>query len=98
MESHIEDVCGTIDDIHLLFEANSSSIAVVTNSCTSALQGTLCLPGDDFLPDISAFFLESHTTNLEDFFDDLPLFFIEDDPSIVVVRAHFDSHVHSLYD
>ena len=35
VESHIEDVGDTIDDIHLLFEENSSSIATVTNSCTS---------------------------------------------------------------
>ena len=26
------------------------------------------------------------------------LLFVEDDPSIVVVRAHFDPHVHSLHD
>ena len=36
MESHIEDVGDTIDDICLLFEENNSFIATVTNSCTSA--------------------------------------------------------------
>ena len=98
MESHIEDVGDTIDDIHLLFEVNSFSI--VTNSCTSAQQGTHGLPtlGDDFLPDISTLFIESRTTNLEDFFDDLPLLFAEDDSSTIVAMAHSDPHFHSLYD
>ena len=35
VESHIEDVGDIINDIHLLFEANSSFVAVVTDSCTS---------------------------------------------------------------
>ena len=48
--------------------------------------------------DISALFLKSHTIYLKDFFDDLPLLFAEENPSIVVVRAHFDPHVHSLHD
>ena len=87
-----------IDDIYLLFEVNSSSVEVVTYSCTSAQQGTLCLLGDDFLPDISALFVESHTIFLENFFNDLPLLFAEDDPSTIVLRAHFDPHVHSLHD
>ena len=100
MESHIEDV-GNLDDIHLLFiEENTSSIATVNDSCTLAQQGTLCLLvpalGDDFLIDISSLFIESHTTYLEDFHDDPPLLFVEDDPSTVVVRAHSDPHVHSL--
>ena len=49
--------------------------------------GTLCLPGDDFLTNILGLFLESHTTNLEDFFDDLLLLFAEDNSSIVVAKA-----------
>ena len=42
--------------------------------------------------------MESYTIDLGDFFDDIPLLFAKDDPSIVVVRAHFDPHVHSLHD
>ena len=42
--------------------------------------------------------MESHTIDLEDFLDDLPLIFAKDDPYIVVVRAHSDTHVHSLHD
>ena len=42
--------------------------------------------------------MESHTLDLDDFFDDLPLLFDEDDPFIVVARAHSDPHVHSLHD
>ena len=98
MESHIEDVGDIIDHIHLLFDANCSSIATVTDSCSSTQQGTHGLPGDDFLSDIATLSLESHTTDLEDFFDDLLLLFIKDEPSIVFVRAHFDPHVHSLHD
>ena len=64
--------------------------------------GTLCLPvlvsGDDFLTDILGLFVESHTIDLEDFLDDLPLLFAEDDPSRLVARAHFDPHVHCLHD
>ena len=99
-ESHIEDVGDIIDDIHLLFEENS--ITIVIDSCTLAQQGTPCLPvlasGDDLLSDISALYLESHTIDLEDFLDDLPLLFVEDNPSIVVARAHSNPHVHSLHD
>ena len=36
MESHIEDVGDTLDDIRLLFEENNSSIATVKESCTLA--------------------------------------------------------------
>ena len=50
------------------------------------------------MTNISTLFLESHIVYLEDFFDDLPLLFAEDDPSIVVARAHFDPQVHSLHD
>ncbi len=92
-ESHIEDVEDTIDDIHLLFEANTSFIVAVTNSCTSTQQGTFCLlvpaSGDDFLTDILGFFMESHTIDLEDFFDDLLLLFAKDDPSTVVLVFEF---------
>ena len=90
MESHIEDVGDTIDDIHLLFEANNASIAAVIDSCTSAFQGTNGLSGDDFLPDISALFLESHTTDMEDFFGDLLLLFSEADSSIVIAHSLHD--------
>ena len=93
MESHIEDVGDILDDIHLLFKVNS--IAAVTYS---TLQGTLCLPSDHFLPNISALLLESHTTFFEDLFDDLPLLFAENNSSIVVARAHSDHHIHSLHD
>ena len=36
MESHIEDVGDILDDIHLLFEVNSSFFIAVIDSCTSA--------------------------------------------------------------
>ena len=48
--------------------------------------------------DIVGLFIESHTTALGDFFDDIQLLFDEDNPSIVVARAHYDPHVHSLHD
>ena len=103
MESHIKYVGDMFYDIHFLFvEVNSSSISIVTDSCTSTQQGTLCLPvlalGDDFLTDISSLFMESHIVDLGDFFDDIPFLFDEDDPSRIVVKAHSDSHVHSLHD
>ena len=88
----------TIDDICLLFEVNNSSISTVRESCTSALQSTHGLPNDDFLPNISALFLESHTTDSEEFFDDLPLLFAGDDSFTVVVRSHSKPQVHSLHD
>ena len=53
---------------------------------------------DDFLTDISTLFVQSHTIDLEEFFDDLLLLFAKDDPSTIVVRAYFDPHVHSLHD
>ena len=37
VESHIEDVGDIIDDICLLFEADTSSFAIVKDSCTSPL-------------------------------------------------------------
>ena len=37
VESHIEDVGDIIDDIRLLFEADTSSFATVKDSCTSTL-------------------------------------------------------------
>ena len=64
MESHIEYVRDIIDDICLLFEVDTPSFVIVTTSCTSALQGTHGLLGDDFLPDIATLFLESHTTDM----------------------------------
>ena len=75
MESYIEDVGDIIDNIHLLFEVDTSSFSIVINSCTLALQGTHSLPGDDFLPDIATLFLDSHTTYMEDFFGDLSVLF-----------------------
>ena len=42
--------------------------------------------------------MESHIVDLDDFFDDLIVLFAEDNPSIVVMSAHFDPHVHSLHD
>ena len=80
MESHIEYVGDILDDIHFLFEANSSFISAVIDSCTSAQQGTLFLPvpasGDDFLIDITGLFVESHTVDLGDSLDDLHLLVI----------------------
>ena len=90
VESHIEDVGDIIDDIHLLFEVNTSSFAIVTNSCTSTLQGTHGLPGDDFLLDISALFLESHTADMGDFYDDFLLLFAEENSSTVIAHSLHD--------
>ena len=42
--------------------------------------------------------MESHTIDLEDFFDDLPILYAKDDSSTGVVRAHSDPHIHSLHD
>ena len=103
MESHIEDVGDIIDEIHLVFvEVNTSSIAIVIGSYTSAQQGTPCLPAptsvDEFFIDISGLFMESNTTDMEDFFDDLSLLFDEVDSSTIIVRAHSDPQVHSLHD
>ena len=36
--------------------------------------------------------------DLGDIIDDIHLLFDGEDPSSVVVRAHFDPHVHSLHD
>ena len=90
MESHIEDVGDIIDDIYLLFEADISSFAAVTDSCTSALQGTHGLPCDDFLPDILALFLESHIADMEDFSGDLSLIFSKVDSSTVIAHSLHD--------
>ena len=53
-------------------------------------QGTLGLPvptlGDDYMIDISGFFLESYIKNLGDIIDDIHLLFDEEDPSLVVTR------------
>ena len=97
MESHIEDVGDIVDDICLLFEVDTPSFAIVTDSCTLALQGTHSLPGDDFLPDIAALFLESHTTDMGDFYDDLLLLFVEKS-STMVVKAYSDPQLHALHD
>ena len=75
MESHIGDVGDILDDIHLLFEADTPSYVAVKNSCTSALEGTHGLPGGDFLPDIATLFLESHTIDMGEIYDDLSLIF-----------------------
>ena len=53
---------------------------------------------DDFLTNISGLFMESHIADLGDFIDDMQLLFDEADPSSIVVRAHFDSPIHSLHD
>ena len=81
VESHIEDVGDIIDDIRLLFEADTSSSAAVIDSCTSPLQGT---HGVDFLPDISVLFLESHTVDMGNFHDDFSLLFAENDSTTVL--------------
>lgn len=90
MESHIEDVGDILDDICLLFVADTPSFSIVTDSCTSALQGTHGLPGVDFLPYISALFLESHIADMVDFFGDLSLLFSEADSSIVIAHSLHD--------
>ena len=65
-------------------------------------QGTCCSPtptsDDDFLAAIAGLFVESPTADLGDNLDDLHLLFDEGDPSIIVVRAYSDPHVHSLFD
>ena len=86
-----------LEDIHLLFEANTPSFSIVTYSCTLALQGTHGLPGDDFLLDIAILFLESHTIDMGDFYDDLSLLFAEES-STVVMRAYSDPQLHALHD
>ena len=86
-----------IDDIRLLFEADTTSFAAVKNSCTSTLQGTLDLSGDVFLPDVSVLFLESHTADMEDYHDDFSFLFAEES-STVVARAHSDPQLHALHD
>ena len=96
MESHIDDIC-------LLFvEVNTSSIAIVIDSCTSTQQGTPCLlvPAsiDDFLTNIEGLSMESHIEDLGNIIDDLYLLFDEEDPSPVVAMAHSDPLVHSLHD
>ena len=97
MESHIEDVGDIIDDIYLLFEMDTPSFSAVIDSCTSALQGTHSLPSDDFLPNIAALFLESHTVDMGDFYDDFLLLFSKES-STVVVRAHSNPQLHALHD
>ena len=60
------------------------------DSCTSALQVTHGLPGDDLLPDIATLFLESHTTDIEDFFGDLSVLFSKVDSSTVIAHSLHD--------
>ena len=91
VESHIEYVGDILDDIHLLFEADTPSFAAVTDSCTSALQGTHSLPSDDFLPNIAALFLESHTADMGDFHDDFSLLLAEDSSSVIAHSLHDQS-------
>ena len=64
--------------------------SAVIDSHTSTLQGTHRLPSDDFLPDISALFLESHIADMEDFFGDLLLLFSEADSSTVIAHSLHD--------
>ena len=87
VESHIEDVGDILDDIRLLFEADTSSFSTVIDSCTSPLQGT---HGDDFLPDISVLFLESHTVDIGAFYDDFSVLFAENASSPVIVHSLHD--------
>ena len=49
------------------------------------------------MPDIVALFLESHTADMGNFYDDFSLLFAKDS-SLVVARAHSDPHVQSLHD
>ena len=53
---------------------------------------------DDFLTNILVLFVESHIEDLGDIIDDIHLLFDEEDPSSIVMRAHFDPLVHSLHD
>ena len=53
---------------------------------------------NDYLTDISSFFVESYIVDLGDTIDDIHLLFCEDDPSSFVVREHDDPHLHSLLD
>ena len=94
VESHIEDVGDIIDNIRLLFEADTSSFAAVKDSCTSPLQGT---HGVDFLPATFVLFLESHTVDMEVFHDDFSLLFAEES-SPIVARAHSNPQLHALND
>ena len=85
------------DDFLLLFvEENTSSISIVNDSCTLAQQGTPCLlvlaSADDFLPDISVLFLESHTTDMGDFYGGLSLFFAENSSPVLVHSLHDQSY------
>ena len=79
-----------IDDIRLLFEADTSSLAVVIDSCTSPLQGT---HGVDFLPDTSVLFLDSHTVDMGAFHDDFLLLFAENASPIVLVCSLHDQSI-----
>ena len=90
MKSHIKNVGDIINGIHLLFEADTPSFAVVKDSCTSTLQGTLDLPSADFLPDVSVLFLESHTADMEVFSDDFSLLFAKNDSPTVLVHSLHD--------
>ena len=53
---------------------------------------------DDYIVDISIFCVESYTIDLGDIIDDIHLLFDGEGPSLVFVRAHSNSHVHSLHD
>jgi hypothetical protein len=44
------------------------------------------------LIDIIGLFVESYIEDMGDTIDDIHLLFIEDDPSLVIVREHFDPH------
>ena len=100
MESHIEDVGNINNGIYLLFfEVNTLSISIVIGPTQ---QGTPSLPApilvDDFLTDIFVLFVESHLADLGDTIDDIYLLFDEEDPSLIITKAHFDPLIYSLHD
>ena len=72
------------------------------NAPNSVQQETPCLPTstswDDFLPNITVLFVGSYTEDVGDIIDGIHLLFDEEDPSLVVMRAHSNPLVHSLHD
>ena len=77
-------------------------IATVIGPCNLVQLGTPCLPvpvsRDDYLTDISGFFMESYIAYLGDVIDDIHLLFDEEYPSSVVTREYSDPLVHTLHD
>lgn len=47
---------------------------------------------------ITSLFLEYYIGYFGDIIDDIHILFYEDNPSLIVVREHFDPLVHSLHD